>query len=94
VEGKCPLVHSLDLAGRRLRIDEPLRAGRLRERAVAGDVVAAIRLELDVRDRDVGAGACQRQGIGPAEAAAPTAAPATAAEEPAAAGDGEQLGLF
>ena len=34
------------------------------------------------------------QGIGPAAAAAPTAAPATAAEEPAAAGDGEQLGLF
>ena len=34
------------------------------------------------------------QGIGPAAAAAPTVAPATAAEEPAAAADGEQLGLF
>ena len=58
-----------DLLRRRLGVDEALRARGLRDCAIAGGVVAGVRLDLDVGNHDVCAGAAQRQRVGPAEPA-------------------------
>ena len=58
-----------DLLRGRLGVDEALRARRLGERAVALGVLARVRLDLDVGDDDVRAGARERQRVGPPEPA-------------------------
>ena len=50
----------------RLRVDHPLRARDLREDAVAVGLLAAVGLDQDVGDDDVGAGARERQRVGAA----------------------------
>ena len=57
--------HLRDLLDRPLRVDHPLRAGRLRERTVLLGRLARIGLELDVGDRDVGPCPSQCQRVGP-----------------------------
>jgi hypothetical protein len=59
----------LDLACGRLGVDEPLRASRLRQDAVRRGLLALVRLDLDVGDDHVGAGARERQRVGAAEPA-------------------------
>ena len=62
--------HALDLLRGRLGVDDPLRLRDLGEDAVRlGSVGGLVRLDLDVRDHDVGARASERQRIGAAEAA-------------------------
>ena len=58
-----------DLPGGRLRVDEALCARRLGHRAEPLGVLARVRLDLDVGDHDVGAGARERQRVGAAEPA-------------------------
>ena len=58
-----------DLLDGRLGVDHALRPRRLREHAVALGVLARVGLELDVGDRDVGAGPRERQRVGAAEPA-------------------------
>ena len=60
-----------DLLRGRLRVDEPLRPRRLRERPVSLRLLARVGLDLDVRDDDVGAGARKRQRVGATEPARP-----------------------
>ena len=61
--------HAGDLLRRRLGVDEPLSARRLGERPVAVGVARVVRLDQDVGDDDVGAGARERQRVGAAEPA-------------------------
>ena len=65
-----PAAQRLDLLRGRLGVDEPLRAGDLRERPVPlGLLVGRLRLDLDVGDDDVRAGPGERQRVGAAEPA-------------------------
>ena len=62
--------HALDLLGGRLGVDDPLRLRDLREDAVRlRGLGRLVRLDLDVGDHDVGAGAGERERVGAAEAA-------------------------
>ena len=70
-----------DLLDGRLGVDHPLRARRLGEHAVALGVLARVRLELDVGDRDVRAGARERQRVGAPEPARAAGDERDAAEE-------------
>ena len=58
-----------DLVDRRLGVDDPLRPRSLCEDAVPVGIAALVGLELDVRDRDVGARAREREGVRAAEPA-------------------------
>src|SRR3954452_8211072 len=60
-----------DLVDGRLGVDHPLRARRPGEHAVALGLLARVRLELDVGDRDVGSGTGERLRVGAPEPARP-----------------------
>ena len=68
LEGERPAPELPDLLRRRLGRHEPPGRGRLRERAVYLRS-RLVRLDQDVGDDDVRAGAGQRQRVGPAEPA-------------------------
>ena len=60
----------LDLLRGRLGVDDALRLRDLGEHAVGlGRLGRLVRLDLDVRDHDVGAGACERERVRAAETA-------------------------
>ena len=61
--------HRADLLGGGLRADEALRPRDGRERPVLVRLLRELRLDEQVGDDDVGAGACERQRVHPAEAA-------------------------
>ena len=66
---KRPASHRADLLRRRLRADQALGTGDLRERAVGVGLLGQIRLDEEVGDHDVRPGAGERQCVGAAEAA-------------------------